>query len=98
MFINCLWLIEQLWETVFKPFTMKICEVIFGFLLNIFERQGPEKRDVSFFCCSVYVKFRLSQAKATYLTSDLGVKSSELSMQTPYSIVCHTSTLRKQPT
>ena len=34
--MNCLWLIEQ---TVFKPFTMKICEVIW----IIFVRQGPEK-------------------------------------------------------
>ena len=42
MFINCLWFNEQAWETVFKPFTMKICEVIWIFKM-IFERQGPEK-------------------------------------------------------
>jgi hypothetical protein len=42
MFINCLWFIEQAWETVLKPFTMKIYEVIWIFQ-NIFERQGPEK-------------------------------------------------------
>ena len=39
MFINYLWFIEA-WETVFKPFTLKICEVII-FLQIIFERQGP---------------------------------------------------------
>ena len=32
MFITCLWFIEQAWETVFQPFTMKICEVILNFL------------------------------------------------------------------
>ena len=31
MFINCLWFIEQAWETVFKPLSMKICEVIWIF-------------------------------------------------------------------
>ena len=43
MFINCLWFIEQAWETVFKPFTMKICEVIW-----VFMKTGSWKRDVSF--------------------------------------------------
>ena len=32
MFSNCLWFIEQAWETVFKFFTMKICEVIWIFI------------------------------------------------------------------
>uniref|UniRef100_A0A8C7HKC9 Zona pellucida sperm-binding protein 3 n=1 Tax=Oncorhynchus kisutch TaxID=8019 RepID=A0A8C7HKC9_ONCKI len=42
MFINCLWFIEQAWETVFKPFTMKL----FGYVQIIFERvlkKGLEK-------------------------------------------------------
>jgi hypothetical protein len=46
MFINCLWFIEQAWETVFNPFTIT---KLFGFLRIIFERQGPEKRNVSLF-------------------------------------------------
>ena len=42
MLIHCLWFIVQALETVFKPFTMKICEVILIFRI-IFESQGPEK-------------------------------------------------------
>ena len=48
MFINCLWFIEQAWETVLKPFKMKTCE-LFGFLQIIFERHGPEKRGIPFY-------------------------------------------------
>ena len=51
MFINCLWLIEQAWETVFKPFAMKICEVIIIFYLIVFERQGLEKGKFLFLLC-----------------------------------------------
>jgi hypothetical protein len=42
--MNCLWFIEQARETVFKPFTMKICEVI----LDFYELSLKEKSDVSF--------------------------------------------------
>jgi hypothetical protein len=48
MFINSLWFIEQAWETVFKPFTMKICEVIWIFT-NYLWKTGSWKREVSFF-------------------------------------------------
>ena len=48
MFINCLRFIEQAWETVFKPFTMKICEVIWKFT-NYLWKTGSWKRDHSFF-------------------------------------------------
>ena len=37
-FINCSWFIEQAWETVFKPFTMKICEVILIFTNYLWKR------------------------------------------------------------
>ena len=52
MFINCLWFIEQAWETVFKPFTMKICEVIWIFANDLW-KTGSWKGDVSF-----YAEFR----------------------------------------
>jgi hypothetical protein len=48
MFINCLWFIEQAWETVFKPFTMKISQVIRIFT-NYLWKTGSWKRDASFF-------------------------------------------------
>jgi hypothetical protein len=48
MFINCLWFIEQAWETEINPLQLKSVK-LFGFLRIIFERQGPGKRDVSFF-------------------------------------------------
>ena len=49
MFINCLWFIEQAWETLYnKPFIMKICEVIWIFT-NYLWKTGSWKRDVSFF-------------------------------------------------
>jgi hypothetical protein len=57
MFTNCLWFIEQAWETVFKPFTMKICEELFGFLLIVFERQGPEKGTFLFLLSLYYTTF-----------------------------------------
>ena len=43
MFISCL-----AWETVFKPFTMKICEVI-SIFSNYLWKTGSWKRDLSFF-------------------------------------------------
>ena len=48
MLNNCLWFIERTWETVFKPFTMKICEVIWIFT-NYLWKTGSWKREVSFF-------------------------------------------------
>jgi hypothetical protein len=39
---KCLWLIEQAWETVFKPFKMKIWEMIWIFR-NYLGNPGPEK-------------------------------------------------------
>ena len=48
MFMNCLWFNEQEWETVFKPFTMKICEVIWIFT-NYLWKTGSWKREVYFF-------------------------------------------------
>ena len=53
MFIHCLWFIEQAWETVFKPFPMKICEVIWIFTNDLWET-GYWKRDISFFLLSLY--------------------------------------------
>ena len=49
MFINCLWFIEQAWETVFKPFTMKIffCWVyVAGSTVN----HGLQKRKTATSC------------------------------------------------
>ena len=40
--------IDQAWELVFKPFTMKICEVIWIFT-NYLWKTGFWKRDISFF-------------------------------------------------
>ena len=48
MFINCLWFIEHAWETVFKPFTMKIYQAIWIFM-NYLWKTGSYKRAVSFF-------------------------------------------------
>ena len=55
MFINCLWFIEQAWEweTVFKPFTMKICEVIW-ICTNYLWKTGSWGRDVSFLLSLYY--------------------------------------------
>jgi hypothetical protein len=53
-------------ETVFKPFTMKICEVIWIFRI-IFERQGPEKGMVFFAEFRNYKEFSFGDSRRTLL-------------------------------
>jgi hypothetical protein len=57
MFINGLWFIEQAWETVVKPFTMRIFEVIW----ILFKRQGPEN-GTFLFCYAVCLSGSLALA------------------------------------
>ena len=49
-----LWSIEQAWETVFKPFTMKIWEVIWIFMNDLWTT-GSWKKDVSFLAEFIYL-------------------------------------------
>ena len=59
MFINCLWFIEQAWETVFKPFTMKICEVI-SIFTNYLWKTGSWKREFSILIFLSTVEFSIT--------------------------------------
>ena len=69
MYINCLWFIEQARETVFKRFTMEICEVIWIFTNDLW-KTGSWKGKVYFF---VYIKvyINICHLADTFIQSDL---------------------------
>ena len=74
MFMNCLWFNEQAWETVFKPFTFKISEVIW-----IFYELSLKDRVLKigfFFLLSLYTKvcghpFKLVDSEKQWLSCEV---------------------------